>query len=197
MSDPSRPDDRARRKLSPVGVVKAFFTHDVQLRRDGRNLHLELVPRGTAAPELARVAGNSAEPRFDNLPMYQALKALLDPAPDSRRTLRHLAAVERQLLRRGCLHLEKLTLPALEVLLRQFDGLVEPPLSQPLAELRAQIVAALALQRRQQQEAERAQQLAAAEAAAAEHMEALSALLGEKLEVSEGTPTDFQRVASS
>jgi hypothetical protein len=205
MSDPSRPDARARRRLSPVGVVKAFFTHDLQLRRDGKNLHLELVPRDTGAATLPSMP--PAQPRFDDLPMAQALRVVLDAAPNSRTTLRHLAAVERQLCKRGYLTLERLTLPALDVLLRQLDGLVEPPLSPPLAELRAQIVAATSLQRRQLQDAEReraqaakvaaaAAAEAAAEAAAAEHMAALSGLLGESLEVSEATPTDFQRAAS-
>jgi hypothetical protein len=191
-SAPSRP--RSRRRLSPVGAVKAFFTHDVQVRREGRQLHLELVPRGTAPAEPPRATGDTSTPRFDKLPMAQALKAVLDAAPASRRTLRHLAAVERQLLRHGCLHLEKLSLPALEVLLRQLDALVEPPLSQPLGELRAQIAAALALLRRQTSEAARQRE---ADAAVAAHMEALSDLLGEKLEVSEATPTDFDRAASN
>ena len=72
MSAPAPPDPRARRRLSPIGAVKAFFTHDLQLRRDGRNLHLELVPREAGEAALASVPQN--RPRFDNLPMAQALK---------------------------------------------------------------------------------------------------------------------------
>ena len=184
-----------RRRLSPVGAVKAFFTHDIRLRREGRGLQIALVPRDTAGTPLDTSAAGPAGPGHEQLPMFQALKGLLDAAPNSRGTLRHIAAVERQLRRHGTLELDRLNLPALEVVLRQLDGLVEPPMSPPLAELRAQIVAALNLRRRQLEQAGRQREVDA-EAAAAAHMAALHEMLGEELDVEESTPSEFEREAA-
>lgn len=115
--------------------------------------------------------------------MRQSLKRLLDDVPGSRRVLRHLAALENDLVNKGT---EGRFLPAsppdlLKQVLRQLDGLLTAAPPAGLAQLRARLVEAIRSGERAERQAERSQPIS-------------SFFVDHKLEVKEVASTDFDRL---
>jgi len=158
-------------------MLKAVFTHHLQVRRASRGLSVALEPQADGAG-----TASAAAPHADQraLHMHAALRAALDAAPTSRKVFRHMAAVEHHLWRRGSLFLHDLSLPALQRTLEQLDGIAKPPLASGLAALRETVVDAIAAQNRLQRQNELLRPRS-------------SFFVDHKLEVREASASDFAR----
>jgi hypothetical protein len=161
-------------------VLRLLFVRQLRLRRvDGKlAVALEDKPRTDAA---ARAAAN-ADTRPQDL-TFGELSALLDAAPNSRSSLRYLAALEHGLKRRDPtgLFLFEVESVRLQAALRQLDSLAPQPTA-GLAALRARIVDAIGAQQQRQQQLELL-------------MPRSDLMQGNKVEVAEARVSDFDRVA--
>lgn len=162
------------------GVLRFLFVRQLRLRRvDGRlAVALEDKPRDDAA---ARAAAN-ADTRPQDL-TFGELSALLDAAPNSRNSLRYLAALEQRLKRKDPtgLFLFEVEPARLRAALRQLDGLTSSPTA-GLAALRTRIVDAIGAQEQRQQQLEML-------------MPRSDLMQGNKVDVAEARASDFDRVA--
>jgi hypothetical protein len=178
---PRKPAAAPRRALSPLALVKAVFTHHVRLRREARGLTFVLEPEPPA-----RVRGGPDAPLHRDqraLAMHAGLHAALDAAPGSRKVLRHLATVEHHLWHSGALFLHDLPLSALERVRDQLDRVGQPTFAKGLAPLRDCVGDAIGAQQRLLLEQEM-------------RLPPSSFFVDHKLEVSEGTPSDFIEVSA-
>jgi hypothetical protein len=161
-------------------VLRLLFVRQLRLRRvDGRlAMALEDKPRADAAE---RAAAN-ADTRPQDL-TFGELSALLDAAPNSRSSLRYLAALEHGLKRKdpSGLFLFEVEPARLQAALRQLDSLAPQPTA-GLAALRARIVDASGAQQQRQQQLEML-------------MPRSDLMQGHKVEVAEARVSDFDRVA--
>lgn len=127
-----------KRLFNPVRrAAIAFFRHDLALKREQGNLCIVLEerpatpseplipmlkggkPTRTQAEEDQRRRRKQAEAQ-----VRQELRELLDQLPGSRQALRHLAAVEQAVIKKGFRALDKLPEPVLRKALEQLEGMV-------------------------------------------------------------------------
>jgi hypothetical protein len=146
-------------------------------RSDGKVRVLFDNPAAAARETQARTA---AEESLDL--MRAELTGLLDKHKASRRTLPHLAGLERALKTRGAAAFGKLSERVLSQALHQLEALMTTRGGTGLADLRARLVVAVTAIER-------------VEAAKARDAGPTSFLADHKLQVSEGSITDFMRIA--
>lgn len=175
----TKPDTKA--PPSPMGLLKAVFTHHVKFEREGARVNVVL-RKGT----LAAAPRANAEVRDSDLQavlMVGDLRALLDGAHGIRKVLRHLAAVEHHLKRRGPAAINELPLRVLHQAVRQLDSLAVPPVAPGLLKLRTLLLQAIGGQEEQTRQAGL--------------LTPISSFLSEhKLQVQEGSLSDFDRIAA-
>ncbi|MCW5656568.1 MAG: hypothetical protein KIT60_02585 [Burkholderiaceae bacterium] len=164
-----------------IDLLRTLFLRQLRLRRIGGRLAVALEDKAAARAD-ARAAAQA-----DTLPQDVSLgelTALLNGAPHSRRTLRYLAALELSLARKDPtgLSLYEVAPARLHAALRQLDGLAPQPLSPGLAALRARIVDAIGTQAQREQRLEML-------------MPRSDMMKGDKVEVAEARPSDFERAS--
>lgn len=130
-----------------VLASKAFFVHDLALRRTDSGMALRLEPRGPGGRKASQRARREDEARLKaraelDLVLTQ-LQQLLDENPDTRGALRQLVFVEHALRKKGLKALHKLPLPVLQRALAQLEGLVTNWSPQGLANLRSKMAVAI------------------------------------------------------
>jgi hypothetical protein len=159
-------------------MLKAVFTRPLQGRPDDKS---PFVAPG-AQPQGAGQAENAARPHNDEraLQMHAALRKALDAAPNSRKVFRHLATVEHYLWRKGTLFLHDLSLPALQRIVEQLDGVANSPLAPGLVALREWLVDTIAARERMERRNELLQPRS-------------SFFVDHRMEVREASVSDFDR----
>jgi len=130
-----------------VLASKAFFVHDLALRRTDGGMALRLEPRGPGGRKASQRDRRENEARLKaraelDLVITQ-LQQLLDENPDTRGALRQLVFVEHALRKKGLKALHKLPLPVLQRALTQLEGLVTNWSPQGLANLRSKMAVAI------------------------------------------------------
>ncbi len=183
---------------APVRLVQALFSKQLRFKREdgGHKVMLEgtgKVAQGDTAAHASvdLHAAASMNPKSAAPAAAMAcLAELLDSAPGSRKTFRHLAAVESALKRINPdgLFLFDMSAANLKQALRQLDGLWTEPAPPGLESLRAKMRDALAAQERRQVEQPQAR---------GSFNVPSSFLVDEKMQVSEGSASDFQRLSDS
>ena len=123
----------------------------------------------------------AAPPAADAKHLRDELKALLNRCPGARQVLPHLAGVEQALKTQGLVAFDSLPPRVLQRAATQLESVLAEPVSAPIADLRSRLGVAL----RNHEKAE----LAASRRAAPS-----SFLVDEKLQVSEGSVSDFMKV---
>jgi hypothetical protein len=164
-----------------IGVLRTLFVRQLRLRRVGGRLAVALEDRAAAD------AGTRATAQADTLPQDVSLgelTALLNGAPNSRRTLRYLAALEQSLARKDPtgLSLYEVAPTSLRAALRQLDGLAPRPPSPGLVALRARIVDAIGTREQREQQLEML-------------MPRSDLMTGNKVVVGEARQSDFDRAS--
>ncbi len=179
------PSDSPPPRRSPIGILKAFFTHHVGLRREGSKLNLVMkADVGPSDKPAAKPAAKSTQPAdAKTAQMHADLGALLDAAPNSRTVLKPLASIERKLLRHGALIIPDLPATILQPALRQLDGLAVPPIARGVAELRSLLAEAIALHERLERQEAMNQPIS-------------SFHVDHKMEVKDASASDFDRAAA-
>ena len=128
-------------------AARAFFRHDLAIKRGQQGVELVLEPR---KPEARK--GNRQQQREDEARRKQRaelelvlaqLKELLDEIPETRGTLKQLVFVEHALQKKGLKALHKLPLPVLQKSLEQLEGLVTNWSPAGLANLRSKMAVAI------------------------------------------------------
>ncbi len=181
---PSNPIVRVFRSIGHG--VKAFFSHDLALKRaeDG----VRIVLREPGAPPLPKKAPPTREElarqreRQEFELMRLQLAELLNELPETRETMRHLVFVEQALHKKGLKALRKIPLDVLQRALEQLEGLVTNWSPAGLASLRSRM--AVAIIDREHQPPEEAEADAYRTAAVLDHGPSTS---GAPLEVEERT----------
>jgi hypothetical protein len=170
---PHQPQARA-----PLSILKAVFNRP---RQDHREDSDQSATRETQAHGASQ-AEKAAAPHNDEraLQMHAALRTALDAAPNSRKVLRHLATVEHYLWRKGTLFLHDLSLPALQRIVEQLDGVANAPLAPGMAALREWLVDTIAARERLQRQNELLQPRS-------------SFFVDHRMEVREASVSDFDR----
>lgn len=166
-----------------VRVLRALFVRQLRLRRIGGRIAVTLEDGAGSAPVASvQAAADAQGPGRD--PMLAELTALLDAAPGSRALLRVLAAVEHGLKQKDMagLFLYEVPCARLRTALRQLDGLAPPQPSPGLAALRARIVDAVGAHEQREWRLEML-------------MPRSDLLRGNRVEVAEARPSDFDRAA--
>ncbi len=134
------------RLFRPLGnAAKAFFKHDLALRRSEAGVEIVLEerrPQGQAKP-LSRADEAEQKARAELLLMRAQLGEVLDELPSTREAMRHLAFIEHALARKGLKALQKLPVEVLQRGLEQFEGLVTNWSPVGLAALRSKIAVAI------------------------------------------------------
>jgi hypothetical protein len=126
-------------------AVRAFFRHDVALRRDGSAVRLVLKDPAQPvrrAPTRAEVAAERERRELQR--SRNQLRELLDIDPSQRGALRELAFLEQVLARKGWSALHRVQLGVLESALQQLESLVTNWSPEGLACLRSKMAVALA-----------------------------------------------------
>lgn len=167
---PTQPAARA-----PLSMLKAVFT---RARREDDSPSVA----SKSPADQAGQAEKAAAPHNDQraLQMHAALRKALDAAPNSRKVFRHLATVEHHLWRKGTLFLHDLSLPALQRIVEQLDGVAGAPLAPGLAALREWLVDTIAARERLERRNEMLQPRS-------------SFFVDHKIEVREASVSDFDR----
>jgi hypothetical protein len=128
-------------------ATKAFFRHDLALKRGAAGVEIRLEPRLPDGRKPAKAASREDEARkkaraeLDLL--LQQLKALLDEHPETRGALKQLVFIEQALQKKGLKALHKLPLPVLQKALEQLEGLVTNWSPVGLANLRSKMAVAI------------------------------------------------------
>jgi len=135
------------RLFRPLGdVAKAFFKHDLALRRSEAGVEIVLEERaasGRAAKPASRAEEAQRKAREELLLMRGQLGEVLDELPSTREAMRHLAFIEHALARKGLRALQKLPVNVLQRGLEQFEGLITNWSPVGLAALRSKIAVAI------------------------------------------------------
>jgi hypothetical protein len=132
--------------------VRAIFSHQLRLRRGPRGLAFVLEEKAPAAEKATPVAAKKKESMPD---MRRELGKLLDAVPDSRKALRHLAAVEKGLRKDAeGLFLFDVAIEQLHVALRQLASLGADKQSPGLAALSTRLLDAIAEQEKRAAQAQ-------------------------------------------
>ena len=134
-------------------LFKAVFVDQLRLRREGPRLKIALESDTLTAPAALPVAVAESPA----VQMRCALGALLDANEGSRGVLKHLAALEHQLLHHEGPFIHDLSLSTLQLMLRQLHGLITPPPPQGVDLLLAQLLDAAELKSRLEQTQAQAQ----------------------------------------
>ena len=124
---------------------------------------------------------NAAPPASDAKHLRDELKALLNRCPGARQVLPHLAGVEQALKTQGLGAFDSLPPRVLQRAATQLESVLTEPVSAAIAELRSRLGVALKNHEK-------------AELAASRRAAPSSFLVDEKLQVSEGSVTDFMKV---
>ena len=168
--------------LHAIGsVVRTLFVRQLRLRRVDGKLGVALEDKRNHDGETRAAA--QADTRPQDLTLGE-LGALLDAAPKSRSSLRYLAAVEHGLKRKDAagLFLYEVEPARLQAALRQLDGLAPAQPSVGLKALRVRLVDAIGVREQQQQRLEML-------------MPRSDLMQGNKIEVAEGSASDFDRAS--
>ncbi len=136
------------RLFRPLGdAAKAFFKHDLALRRSEAGVEIVLEARpprsGRPSQPLSRADEAERKAREELLLMRGQLGEVLDELPGTREAMRHLAFIEHALARKGLRALQKLPVEVLQRGLEQFEGLVTNWSPVGLAALRSKIAVAI------------------------------------------------------
>ena len=124
---------------------RAFFSHDVAIRRDADGVRLvleEALPEGVPRPPTAKELARRKERAELDLVLDQ-LRDVLDGATGARTALHHLVFVEHALSKKGLRTLHKLPLPVLQRALDQLEHLVTNWSAEGLANLRSKMAVAV------------------------------------------------------
>lgn len=124
----------------------AFFRHDLVLKRERDGVHLALQePRADSRKpkKPTREELDNRKDAEDTHLILAQLGDLLDTLPGSRKTLRHLHAVERALAKQGVRVLHKLPLNVLQHALDQLETLVTNWSPVGLANLRSKMAVSI------------------------------------------------------
>lgn len=152
-ADPSAHERKgsAPAALSLRGLLKAVFTDQLRLRREGPHLKiaLESATPDTAPATLPPAPDPPAAPRQL---MQRALGDLLESHAGSRSVLKHLAALEHLLKLRDDPFMHELSLSSLQHMLRQLHGLIAPPAPPGISLLQAELLDAAELKTRLEHE---------------------------------------------
>ncbi len=128
-------------------AARAFFRHDLAIKRGEQGVELVLEPRKPEARKGSRQQQREDEARRKQraeLELVLAqLKELLDEIPETRGTLKQLVFVEHALQKKGLKALHKLPLPVLQKSLEQLEGLVTNWSPAGLANLRSKMAVAI------------------------------------------------------
>ncbi|MDE2368109.1 MAG: hypothetical protein KGN16_03990 [Burkholderiales bacterium] len=129
-------------------VLRAFFVHDVALRRvDDKGMRLVLEQRDGSPvapprpPTREEIAARRENEEFALL--RQQLTELLDDLPTTRRTMRHLVFVEHALAKKGLRAFDRLPVDVLQGALEQLETLVTNWSPVGLAALRSKMAVAI------------------------------------------------------
>ncbi len=135
------------RLFRPLGAAaKAFFKHDLALRRGQAGVEIVLAERpgkGPLTPPKSRAEAAERKAREELALMRGQLGEVLDELPGTREAMRHLAFIEHALARKGLRALQKLPVDVLQRGLEQFEGLVTNWSPVGLAALRSKIAVAI------------------------------------------------------
>jgi hypothetical protein len=164
--------------LRTLWAKVCLLNRQIKLERDGGKVRVLFDNPAAAAREAQ--ARSAAEESLHR--MCTELTSLLDQHKASRRSLPHLAGLERALKTRGTAAFGKMTERVLTLALHQLEGLMTARGGTGLADLRARLIVAVTAVER-------------IEAAAARDAGPTSFLTDHKLQVSEASVTDFMRVA--
>ncbi len=134
------------RALNPLRqALRAFFVHDIALRKSSAGLSVVLEERATADKK-GKDGPEEALARKDREAVDLILAQLADvlaDGPDTRSTLRHLVFVEHALNRKGLRALDKLPVDVLQRALEQLEGVVSNWSPVGLANLRSKMAVAI------------------------------------------------------
>lgn len=164
-----------------VRVLQALFVRQLRLRRVGGRIAVALEDKTGPAPAAGAQAGADG---IATDPMRSELTALFDAAPGSRALLRVLAAVEHGLKHKDAsgLFLFEVDGARLRTALRQLDGLAPPQPAPGLAALRERIADAIGVHEQRERRLEML-------------MPRSDLMQGNRVEVGEARPSDFDRAA--
>jgi hypothetical protein len=132
--------------LAPLQkAVRAFFSHDVALRREDGRVQLVLESRPAAGSQRGATRAEQASAReLRDLELARTeLARVLDGDPSLRSTLRHLAFVEHALEKKGWRGLYKVPRDVLTQALAQLEDLVTNWSAEGLACLRSKMAVAV------------------------------------------------------
>ena len=146
-----RPTMTSRSFPSPMALlqrvrsgVRAFFRHDIGVKREGGTVKLVLQPAEVRLKKPPTREEQEARREKEELRvMREQLAALLDELPETRSALRHLVFVEQAVGKRGLKALHKLPVDVLEKALAQMEGLVTNWSPVGLASLRSKMAVAI------------------------------------------------------
>jgi hypothetical protein len=165
---------RSSTVLEAVRDKLGLLNRNIKLERSDGKVRVTLdSPQASAARTPAETAANVAARA-----MRQELKELLNRCPGSREVLPHLAGVEHAIKTQGLAAFDALPQRVLQRALGQLESVVAEPVGAGIAELRSRIGVAL-------KNFEKIEQAASRRAAPS------SFLVEEKLQVSEGSHSDF------
>jgi hypothetical protein len=124
----------------PLRWLQEQLRRPLRLERRGLNIHVTLAPPASMLTETevgtSGVVGSGEALRLSHL----SLRRLLDQHPKTRRTMRHLAYLERALSRHGSRAIrQEIPVPVLIKCREQLDLLAPQAASDPFAELRMQL----------------------------------------------------------
>ncbi len=143
MRSPSFPSPFVLLRRVRLGV-RAFFKHDIGVKREGGTVKLVLQPAEVRLKKPPTREEADARREKDELRvMREQLAALLDELPETRAALRHLVFVEQAIAKRGLKALHKLPVDVLEKALAQLEGLVTNWSPVGLASLRSKMAVAI------------------------------------------------------
>jgi hypothetical protein len=124
--------------------VRAFFKHDIGVKREGGTVKLVLQPAEVRLKKPPTREELEARREKEELRvMREQLTGLLDELPETRAALRHLVFVEQAIAKRGLKALHKLPVDVLEKALAQLEGLVTNWTPVGLASLRSKMAVAI------------------------------------------------------
>ncbi len=169
-----------------MAVLKDLFTKQLRLKRDDQGLRFVLEDAAMPVPAGESPAHAKAMPQDPTRLMRGELTALLDRAPGSRRVVRYLAAIERELVRRDPtgLFIFEQPIARLQKALRELDTVTGGSATRGLAALRGQLVAAIAAHETRHRETRRQAPVS-------------SFLTDDKLQVEEVRQSDFDKASAA
>ena len=130
-----------------VQATRAFFRHDIALKRGETGVEIVLEARPSSGRRLSPQEQREQEARRKQKLalelLLSQLGALLDELPESRHVLKQLVFVEHALQKKGLKALHKLPLPVLQKALEQLEGLVTNWSPAGLADLRSKMAVAI------------------------------------------------------